>query len=211
MSQPAQVAEAHLVQAFAQVPWRPPTLRSERLLLRPLGPGDAEGHWRFARKVEVAEHVGWARQETLEDARAWLLRSVLPGYEAGWPYPLGLAFLEAPADLVGTVGLFWQDRAHHTMELAYVLDPAHWGQGLAVEASRCLLSWAFAHEPVWRVRCCWRPENPASGRVAIKLGFQVEGLQRGGWWKGKEVRDLWVSALLRPDWVGAPAWRPPAS
>lgn len=201
--------EAQLVEAFARLAWRPPTLRSERLLLRPLGPEDAEGHWRFARLPEVAEHVGWARQGSVAEARAWLLRSVLPCYEARWPYPLGLALPEAPDRLVGTVGLFWQDRAHHTMELAYVLDPACWGQGLAAEASRCLLDWAFAHEPVWRVRCCWRPQNPASGQVARKLGFRVEGLQRGGWWKGEELRDLWVSALLRPEWPGAPAWTPP--
>ncbi len=95
-----------------------------------------------------------------------------------WPYTAqdALEFITGPAAatplcyavahenrLVGCVGI--------TDHLGYWLGRAGWGQGFATEAARAVLDLHFAadHTPL---RSGHRPENAASRRVLLKLGFR---------------------------------------
>ena len=59
------------------------------------------------------------------------------------------------------------------MEVAYLLDPAVWGRGLATEAARAIADHAFATLPVDRLVALVEPANTASRRVAEKIGMTV--------------------------------------
>jgi len=144
--------------------------RTERLLLRPGFPEDAP-----ALAAAIADQA--------------IVRNLAT---APWPYALrdAEAFLAAPRDpvlpsflitertdgsprLVGACGL--GRRPSGAVELGYWIARAHWGRGIATEACRALVDIACA----LRLRTLEGShfiDNPASGRVLEKLGFEPTGI-----------------------------------
>ena len=62
----------------------------------------------------------------------------------------------------------------HGWEIGYWLGKPYWGQGYATEAAGRLLAYAFNQCAADRLTARWFHDNPASGRVLAKLGFQPE-------------------------------------
>ena len=60
------------------------------------------------------------------------------------------------------------------MEIAYLIDKAFWGQGLATEAAAGILDYAFEKLNLSRLICLIDPENIASRRVAEKISMTLE-------------------------------------
>lgn len=199
---------ADLVDAFASLTWHPPSLRTQRLLLRPLRPEDAPAIFDYAHRPEVARHVTWEPHASLADTHAFLRDFVAAKYREGVPEPLGIELLDQPGRVVGCVGAFWSSPSQHEMEMGYVLHPDFWGQGLMPEAAKAVVDHAFADYPVWRLRCRCKVENPQSLRVMEKVGFQREGISRGSFLAKGRHWDMHLTAILRPDWPGAPAEMP---
>ncbi len=56
--------------------------------------------------------------------------------------------------------------------LAFWLNPSNWGQGLAAEASKVVLSYAFTECDIDSITAGAALWNPRSAQVLAKLGFQ---------------------------------------
>jgi RimJ/RimL family protein N-acetyltransferase len=105
--------------------------------------------------------------------------------EVGWHKPpWGLYVVVHPADglAVGSVGFHGPPDADGTVEIGYDLVPQARGFGLATEAARALIAYAFTHPAVRGVLAVTRPDNTASQRVLLRAGFvrtpDQEGLRR---------------------------------
>ena len=146
----------------------------------------------FARTERLLLRPGWA-----EDAPALAqaiadLAIVRNLASAPWPFALrdAEAFLAAPRDpvlpsllifertdgepvLAGACGL--GRRPSGNIELGYWIARSHWGRGFATEAGRALIAIARALK-LERLEASHFLDNPASGRVLEKLGFQSTGL-----------------------------------
>jgi RimJ/RimL family protein N-acetyltransferase len=70
------------------------------------------------------------------------------------------------------------DHDNRRSEVAYAVDPARWGAGVAVEAVRAIVAFARAELSLHRVEAHVDPKNVASARVAHKLGLTLEGTLR---------------------------------
>jgi len=111
---------------------------------------------------------------------------------APWPYRMrdAEAYLAAPRDpilpsllifertggpplLVGACGL--GRRPSGTVELGYWIARDHWGRGLATEASQALVDIARTLK-FKSLEGSHFTDNPASGRVLEKLGFEASGI-----------------------------------
>ena len=80
-----------------------------------------------------------------------------------WP-----VFLRGVGTFAGCAGLHPRD---DEPELGFHLVPDAWGQGLATEAARAVVSHAFDVLKVHGVFAGHHPDNHASGRVLAKIGF----------------------------------------
>jgi RimJ/RimL family protein N-acetyltransferase len=146
----------------------------------------------FARTKRLLLRPGWA-----EDAPA-LAKAIADEMivrnlsSAPWPFSLrdAEAHLAAPRDpvlpsllifermdgepvLVGSCGL--GRRASGAVEFGYWIARPHWGRGFATEAGRALVGIARALG-LGRLEASHFLDNPASGRVLEKLGFQSTGM-----------------------------------
>ena len=95
--------------------------------------------------------------------------------------------------LVGRVALNHVSRgAWQNANLGYFVDRDHGGRGIATEAVRLTLVFAFGTLALHRVQAAVMPGNAASIRVVEKNGFRREGLAR----RFLEINGRWEDHLL---------------
>jgi RimJ/RimL family protein N-acetyltransferase len=173
-----------------------PCLETERLLLRPLAPGDAEGLFRIFSDEVVTRFYNWETFTDLEQARALLART-LEQRERHEALRWGLT-QKGQEGVIGTCGFTRWNRESVWAMVGYDLAQSFWGQGLITEALRSVLHFGFEEMLVRRIEATIIAGNLASIRVLQKLGFQQEGvLRERGFWKGVPKDVLMFSLLAR--------------
>jgi len=101
--------------------------------------------------------------------------------------------------LIGCIRLNKIDKKTQIASIGYELGQAHWGQGLmsealAVVAAHCLEELGMVRLEAWTLA-----DNPASGHVLEKCGFEHEGTQRQKFVKGGRRFDMCLFTCLRTD------------
>jgi len=101
---------------------------------------------------------------------------------------------------VGTIGLSHIERTHRRAEYGILIgEPGARGKGLAAEASRLLLDYAFRVLGLVRVYLHVFHDNEAAIRLYERVGFAREGLLRRHVSKRGRSRDVVVMAAVRDD------------
>ncbi|MCM2282398.1 MAG: GNAT family N-acetyltransferase [Bdellovibrionaceae bacterium] len=180
--------------------WSPPTLKTERLLLRPLSMTDASAIFEYAQNPNVSRYTLWEPHTTVKDSEAYVLDYALPYYRNNTPEPLGITLNGDPTKVVGTVGCFWVSKTAKTMELAYALAEPLWGKGLVAEASHALMDYCFKEYGLSRIQARCKVENQASARVMEKIGMKFEGTLRSAIFHRERYWDMHSYAVLRSEW-----------
>ena len=106
-------------------------------------------------------------------------------------------------DATGAImGTIWHAKAvpyFNAREIGYTLSHDYRGRGIATEAVRLLVRYLFNATHVNRLEIRMDTRNRASEQVAIKSGFQKEGVSRGAnFVRGQHV-DMSLYALLRQE------------
>lgn len=148
-------------------------LETERLLLRRLERRDLPRLTALYSDPVVRRYFpeGVLSPHETEDELEWFL--------GGHPkHPeLGLwATIDRASNLfIGRCGLLpWKIDGAFEVEVAYLLDPAFWGRGLASEAARGIVAHAFGALGLKRVIALIDAENISSVRVAEAAGLRFE-------------------------------------
>jgi RimJ/RimL family protein N-acetyltransferase len=77
-------------------------------------------------------------------------------------------------ELAGVIGLA-PHQDGESAELGYYLSRAHWNRGLVTEAGRAVVRLGIEDIGYPRLTSGYHADNPASGRVLAKLGFEPIG------------------------------------
>lgn len=80
----------------------------------------------------------------------------------------------APGQLIGVASYEWS-AAKQDAEVGYWYAERAWGRGYASEVLAALVADAFTRAGHDRLVACYHDDNPASGRVLAKCGFQIVG------------------------------------
>lgn len=114
----------------------------------------------------------------------------------------GWAVLGQDARFVGYAVTGPVDHEGHEVEVGYAVVPDARGRGVATAVLHELSRWALDHG-MRRVTALVSTDNPASSRVAAKVGYTLEGVLRSVHHRGDERADLECWSLLpgelRPD------------
>lgn len=175
-----------------------PTLRTDRLLLRPFADEDADDLWALHSDAHVLRYWDsppWTDRARADRFLATCRRLAEEGSGAR-------VVIEHEGAFLGWVGLSEWNPDHRSARLGFVLGATAWGHGYATEAARALLGWAFDALPLNRVQAEADTRNAASTRVLEKLGFVHEGTLREDCVVDGDVSDSFVYGLLRREWPG---------
>jgi RimJ/RimL family protein N-acetyltransferase len=168
----------------------PVELSAGPLTLRPWRPDDADAVWAALQDQEIRLWNGGG-VTSRSDAAALVGRRAdwSGGDHASW------AVVDSSGTVLASVSLHSIDAAQGDAEIGYWTAPAARGQGVAAVAVDAACRWAFATLPVDRIELCHAVENTASGRVAEKAGFTLEGRLRRSYRYGDGVKHdelLWA-------------------
>lgn len=141
-------------------------LKTERLTLRPLAPGEAEAYAAMRYHPDVAKWLSPAPAAPVDAARAAIER-----YRQSWrDHGYGPWAIFRDGRLVGHAGLNFVPEFGET-EVLWSLHPDVWGQGLATEAARAALDFGFRTRELDLIFAVTRPDNLASQAVMKRLGL----------------------------------------
>ncbi|EST22315.1 hypothetical protein N566_26715 [Streptomycetaceae bacterium MP113-05] len=180
----------------------PITLTTERLELRPLAGADTDAVAAACRDPEIARWIPVPDPYARRDAVEFIENVSTSGWRDDTMYNFGVFTREGGA-LVGSMGLVRLGELKgpkRQAELGFWTAKEHRGRGHTVEAARAVIGWAFSDLGVERMEWVATAGNVGSRAVAQRLGFVMEGLQRGVIVHRGVRRDAWVGALLPSDW-----------
>ena len=172
-----------------------PTLRTARLVLRPLVEADAEAMHIALSDVELMRWWSSAPHADLAETRAYVAANAAQTQWLTW------AITVDGGEALGWVVL--GEYREGIRELGYILRRSAWGQGFAREAVSAVIDHGFGAMGLRRICADVDPNNPGSVRLLRALGFQQEGYLRQEWETHNGVSDSLIFGLLRDEWKGA--------
>ena len=154
------------------MPFTAPSIRTDRLLLRPFEPSDEETLFQLWNDADVRRFLWDDQPVPRETVREQIAQSQEDFREERFGLFL-ISRAEAPDTVIGAAGLF-RLPGETQVDLVYALLPVAWGQGLATEAARAVLSFAFEVAGLDEVFAGADLGNVASLRVIERLGMTDE-------------------------------------
>ena len=162
------------------------TLRTKRLVLRPVKDEDCEALHAIYRDPVAMQYWSRLPHERLEETRQTI--EDLKGRKS--PIGFGLV-IDYQGVAIGRVGF------SHFPEIGFILSPNHWGQGFAIEAVSAMIQHSFVALDLEQVTADVDPRNNASITLLQKLGFKETGRARNTFLLGEEWCDSIYFSLSR--------------
>jgi RimJ/RimL family protein N-acetyltransferase len=143
-------------------------LETERLILRPVAPSDYDDLCALYGDADVMRYLAQGVPLDRDETLVRLTRMLTHWEECG--FGIWSLFQRSDGVYVGRCGLLTTHN-RGAVELAYSLHRRFWGTGLATEAARRVVQYAFEDLLLPRLVAVARVRNVASQRVMIKLGM----------------------------------------
>ena len=174
-----------------------PILRGERIVLRVWRREDAPALFENFSDPKFMRYWSRALYADVGEVRSYLDLQ-LADLERFEFYPWAIT-LQGDDKPVGNCTLFGVDRDNRRCLLGYGLTPTLQGRGLASEAVKLAINFAFDELGLHRIETDIDPRNESSWRLVERLGFQREGLLRQRWYVNGEIADSVLHGLLKTD------------
>jgi RimJ/RimL family protein N-acetyltransferase len=174
-------------------------IETDRLILRDIQPEDFEAFYATTDDPEYRQF--YPDSELTRPAFEGIFARILQGITAAERKSYQLAVCLKTGALAGTVGVRMEDLEHQQASFGCAIARPWWGQGIAVEAARCLIDFGFETLPIHRLYAETNSENGRARALAERVGMRLEGELRhtkyfkGRWWNTA------IYALLKEDWT----------
>lgn len=173
-----------------------PTIRTERLRLRPFQTTDAEAVHHLAGAKEVAAGTFLPHPMDRQAAHDWIAERQKDA-AAGTGVTFAITLAES-GQVIGSIGMELI-AAHEQARLSYWLGQAYWNRGYGTEVVTALLEYGFNSLKLHRIYAPHFHTNPASGRVLQKVGMIHEGHLREHYLRFGERIDVELYGMLRQE------------
>jgi len=104
-----------------------------------------------------------------------------------------------PIGYTGLLRIFWFDRS--ALLFYMVGEPEYSGQGIATEAGKLIVDYAFGELNLHKIHLYTFPPNKASIRVAEKIGFKFEFSLKKEVYIDGQYEDKLKYSILKKDWL----------
>jgi len=151
-------------------------IESERLIFKEITIEDSEEFFYLASNPKVAKYLKWEEHKSLKETEEFIC-SVIKDYKTGEIFSWGIYDKETKK-FMGWIGLVEFKEAFLRCEIGYWLGETYWNKGYMSEALSCITKYCFEELNCKRVQAKHAIENPASGKVMLKCGFEKEGILR---------------------------------
>jgi [ribosomal protein S5]-alanine N-acetyltransferase len=174
------------------------TFRTDRLLIRPVRPADAEAVFVFKSDPQVTGPYGQEPHRTVEESRAWVEKRI-KDYAAKDSVFWSIVHRDDDK-VIGECCLWNFDAGFRCAEIGYELNSSYWNQGLMTESLTEVLGYGLDEMGLHRIEACPYKGNMQSQALLVKLGFRKEGeLRQRHFFRGAYLDQLYFGLLVK-DW-----------
>ncbi len=150
-------------------------IATERLVLRPFRPDDAEALHRLINDWEVTRNLSVVpfpyQREMADDWIAITRKKIAEGNQ----YHLAITGQDDGREMVlGAIGVRINPKSRDAV-LGYWVGKRFWGHGVATEAAHRFVRWAMANLEIDRLEANVFTDNPGSMAVLARIGFRQTG------------------------------------
>jgi len=184
-----------LTKLFSKIP----EMETDRLLFRAIRRSDIEDVYEYSANPKTSEFLLWEPHNSIEYTKKFI-DIVLSKYKLG-EYNDWAIVLKENNKMIGTCGFTRIDEYNSIAEIGYVLNPKYWGYGIATEAAKKVVDFAFEVLKVNRVEAKFMFGNEASLRVMNKIGMKFEGYQREAMLVKGKYRTIGISSILKREYL----------
>lgn len=173
-------------------------LKTQRITLRKFTPEDAyDMYHNWAKDERVCKFLTWDPHQSVE-ATEQLLRIWCKDYENPEWYQWAI---DLEGKVIGSISVVHVSNENDYVEIGYCIGFDYWGKGIMTESVKAVTDFLFAQVGVNRIEICHAVKNPASGKVAQKCGFELEGIHKEEF-KSRfgEYLDIAHYAIVRKDY-----------
>ena len=148
-------------------------IKSEKVTLRPWYEDDAPTLFKYASDPDVGPGAGWAPHKNVEESLE-IIRTFFNN-DHTW----AIEFKEK-GEVIGAIGYLLPAESNvsigeNDVEIGYWVAKPYWNQGICTEALSLLIDHCFKDKHFQNIWGDFFVDNPASGRVMEKCGFQETG------------------------------------
>lgn len=175
-----------------------PSLTTNRLILRPIQPTDAEDLYATLSDEEAMQFYGHEPHRSIYETHT-LIEQIQARYARREAIRWGIT-LKGEDRVNGSCGFHHFDAGFQCAETGYELQRAFWGQGVMTEAMSAILTYGFDFLGLHRVEAIIDMANERSKGLLLKLGFTYEGNLRQRYFFRDRFEDEHYFGLLRDEW-----------
>ena len=176
--------------------WTPPTITTDRLVIRPMVVGDLQAVHAFTNAYSVNRYGYWLGGTDAATVARYMADTIAR-YGRPPRCDLGVTYNR---QLIGGLAFRQVWLSPPAIEVGWVLLPDLAGKGLATEALKALLEYlAEAFPDVSRFEARVHAGDAGAKKVLGRLSFQAEGTMRGGMDADGNPVDSAMYGLLRAE------------
>jgi len=171
-----------------------PIIETDRLILREVKLSDAPAMHFMRSDPAILDFMDRDPDANLEVTEKFIEKSTedrLANNGINW----GIS-LKTDATLIGDVGIWRLDKAHHRGEIGYRLHTAHQGKGIMTEALSAVLDFGFQQIGLHSIEANVNPKNEKSSKLLKRLGFRKEALFTENYFYNGQFLDSEIYSLL---------------
>ena len=175
-------------------------IETNRLILRPFQLSDHSDMLEYQSNPDVVRYVPWPvrTSEQVQEALEKGLSSTRIEKQ-GDSILLSIELKESKK-VIGQTNLNFVSEKDKYAEFGYVINPKFSGLGYVTEASKALISWAFANIDLHRIGAVMDQRNPKSRAVCERLGLRLEASHLEDDFFKNEWTSTWIFATLKSEW-----------
>ena len=174
-------------------------IETERLILRPFAPEDAEAMFRnWASDPEVTRYLTWPTHSDVGISQ-WVVNDWVSHYAEDNYYQWAIVPREM-GEPVGSIAAVKVNDSAQWVEIGYCIGRNWWHRGYVSEALKALIAFFFEEVGAGRIQARHDPRNVHSGAVMRKCGMTCDGTLRRAGRNNQGICDEVVYSILREEY-----------
>ena len=149
-----------------------PKLETERLILRQIKNEDVDAIFKcWMQDEDVSRYMYWKASKDINEAQKFVQFEI--GNLENDKWYRWIILLKQTDKIIGTCLIYYNDEENN-WDISYNLGKEYWEKGYITEAMHRVMEYAINELTIKECIAIHAIENPESGRVIQKLGFEYE-------------------------------------
>lgn len=174
-------------------------LVGKHITLREINKKDATSIYQYAKDKDICKWTNMPYPYKRKYASEFIKKTKI-GLKKKTGYELGIELNETK-EIIGMIGLMNKDKKSKNAELGYWVAQKYQKQGIATEATKLIIHFAFKQLKLEKIYAKVYHPNLPSQKLLLKKGFKLEGHLRKHKFRNNEWYDELMFGLLREEYT----------